>query len=179
MKEAGWSDRVLDAEARIVDQRETLRARCSAKEESCQIGNLGPYDRTEVIDEITFAIHLAEPFAPFPANLSSIALAPGSAAALEEFGEQFAQRPVGPAPFMVDRGEGNGLHLVKNPDHNWPPPGKDFEEPAYLDEIIIREVAESATRVVPLQTGEANMIHYPVFEEVSSSIVPGPVLEAG
>jgi peptide/nickel transport system substrate-binding protein len=144
-------DRMLDPETR-----------------SLQVGNLGPYESTEVIDDYTFSINLTEPFAPLMANLSSTQLAPGSPAAFEEFGEQYAQSPVGTDPFMFDRWEGNDLHLVKNPDYNWAPEGMDHEGPAYLDEIVVREVAEPATRMVTLQTGEANVTHYPVFEEVAS-----------
>lgn len=144
-------DRMLDPETR-----------------SLQAGNLGPYDRTEVLGEFEVAIHLTEPFAPLMANLSSTALAPGSPAAFEEFGDQYAQSPVGTGPFKFDRWEGNDLYLVKNPDYNWAPEGMDHQGAAYLDEIVIREVAEPATRMVTLQTGEANVTHYPVVEEIAA-----------
>ncbi len=144
-------DRMLDPETR-----------------SLQVGNLGPYESSEVIDDYTVAINLTEPFAPLMANLSSTQLAPASPAAFAEFGEQYAQSPVGTGPFMFDRWEGNDLHLVKNPNYNWAPEGMDHQGPAYLDEIVIREVAEPATRMVTLQTGEANVTHYPVFDEIAS-----------
>ncbi|MBA2518783.1 MAG: ABC transporter substrate-binding protein [Chloroflexia bacterium] len=135
---------------------------------SLQVGNLGPYDRTEVLGEYEFAIHLTEPFAPLLANLSSTALAPGSPAAFEALGDDYALSAVGTGPFMFDRWEGNDLYLARNPDYNWAPDGWNHEGPAYLEQIIFREVAEPATRMVTLQTGEANIIHYPVLDEVAS-----------
>jgi peptide/nickel transport system substrate-binding protein len=69
---------------------------------------------------------------------------------------------------MFDKWEGNDLYLVRNPDYAWPPQGFENQGPAYLDAIIIREVREPATRMVTLQTGEANVTHYPVLDEVAS-----------
>jgi peptide/nickel transport system substrate-binding protein len=135
---------------------------------SLRVGDLGPYDRTEVIDEFTFAIHLTEPFAPLMANLSSLPLVPISPAAVEKFGDQFAQNPVGTGPYMFEKWEGNDLHLIRNPNYNWAPAMMDHQGAGYLERIVVKEVAEPATRMVALQTEEANITHYPVLEEVAS-----------
>jgi len=135
---------------------------------SLRAGDLGPYDRTEVIDEFTVALHLTEPFAPLLANMSSTPLSPASPAAIEEYGEEYAQNPVGTGPFMFEKWEGNDLHLVRNPDYNWAPAELSHDGPAYLERIVVREVSEAATRLATLQTGEANITHYPVFDEVAN-----------
>jgi peptide/nickel transport system substrate-binding protein len=122
----------------------------------------------EVLGDYEFEIRLTEPFAPLMANLSSTALTPGSPAAFEELGDDYALSPVGTGPFMFDRWEGNDLYLTRNPDYNWAPEGWSHQGPAYLEQIIFREVAEPATRMVTLQTGEANITHYPVLDEVAS-----------
>lgn len=135
---------------------------------SLQAGNLGPYDRTEVIDEYTVAVYFTEPFAPFLTNISSTSLSPASPTAVERLGEDYALSPVGTGPFMFDQWEGNDLHLVRNPDYNWAPAMMSNQGQAYLDRIIVREVREPATRMVTLRTGEANYTHYPVFEDLES-----------
>jgi peptide/nickel transport system substrate-binding protein len=135
---------------------------------SLQVGALGPYDRSEALGDYQFAIHLKEPFAPLMANLSSTPLSPMSPAAIQKYGDQYSQNPVGTGPFMFDKWEGNDLHLARNPNYNWAPKGMDHQGPAYLDAIVIREVAEPATRMVALQTKEANITHYPVLDQVAS-----------
>lgn len=136
--------------------------------QSLQVGNLGPYERTEVIDEYTVAIHLTEPFAPLLTNLSSTALSPASPSAVEALGSEYAQMPVGTGPFMFDKWDGNDLHLVRNPDYAWAPSMMRHDGQAYLDRIIVREVREASTRMVTLRTGEAHFTHYPVFDELNS-----------
>jgi peptide/nickel transport system substrate-binding protein len=58
--------------------------------------------------------------------------------------------------------------LVRNPDYAWPPASLSHDGPAYVESIVIREVTEASTRLATLQTGEANITHYPVFAEVAS-----------
>jgi peptide/nickel transport system substrate-binding protein len=135
---------------------------------SLQVGNLGPFDGVEVLGDYEFAINLTEPFAPLMANLSSTALTPGSPAAFDELGDDYALSPVGTGPFMFDRWEGNDLYLIRNPDYNWAPAALSHDGPAYLEQLTFREVAEAATRMVTLQTSEANITHYPVLDEVAS-----------
>ena len=135
---------------------------------SLQTGYLGPYESTEVVDDYTVAIHLTDPFGPLLANLSHSATAPISPTAADAAGSEFAQQPVGTGPFMFERWEGNDLHLVRNPDYDWVPEGMSHTGPAYLERIIYKEVAEPATRMTVLQTGEANFTHFPVLDEVAS-----------
>jgi peptide/nickel transport system substrate-binding protein len=141
--------------------------------QSLRAGDLGPYERSEVVDEFTIALYLTEPFAPLLTTMSSTPLVPISPAAVEEFGDQFAQNPVGTGPYMFDRWEGNDLYLVRNPDYAWPPASLSHDGPAYIESIVIREVTEASTRLATLQTGEANITHYPVFAEVASMEAAG------
>ena len=73
---------------------------------SLQTGYLGPYDKTEVIDDFTVAIHLTAPFGPLMANLSHSATAPISPTAAEQAGSEFAQQPVGTGPFKFEKWDG-------------------------------------------------------------------------
>lgn len=135
--------------------------------QSLRTGDMGPVDKIEVIDEYTFSVTLKTPFAPFLANASVLPLSPISPAAVEEFGDQYSQNPVGTGPFMFEKWEGNDLHLVRNPDYNWAPESMSHQGPAYLEKLVIREVQEAATRMVAIQTGEINYTHYPVYDDLN------------
>lgn len=84
---------------------------------SLQRPAIGPFDRAEVINEYTVAVHFKEPFAPFMANLAGTALSPASPTAVQRLRDNFAQAPVGTGPFMFEKWEGNDLHMVRNPDY--------------------------------------------------------------
>ncbi|MDR7420709.1 MAG: ABC transporter substrate-binding protein [Armatimonadota bacterium] len=134
---------------------------------SLQRPAIGPFDRAEVINEYTVAIHFKEPFAPFMANLAGSALSPASPAAVQRLRDNFAQAPVGTGPFMFEKWEGNDLHMVRNPDYRWAPNFMNHQGPAYLDRIIWKTIPEATTRMIALQRGEVNAIHFPALDQVA------------
>jgi len=134
---------------------------------SLNIGAIGPYESSEVIDEYTVAITLSRPWGAFLTNVSEPHLSIVSPTALETLGEDYAQSPVGTGPFMFDRWEGNDLYLVQNPDYAWGPASVGAG-PATLGGLILREVPEASTRTNALRTGEVDMIGFPVMSEVES-----------
>ena len=136
------------------------------KTKSLQTGAIGPYGSTQVIDPYTVAIHLTQPWGAFLANVSSYPLSPVSPPAVKKYGSQFGQHPVGTGPFMFDKWSGNDLYLKRNPTYNWAPSMMSHTGPAYLDEIIVKEVPEATTRMDALQTGELDMTHFPVLSQV-------------
>lgn len=152
---------------------------------SLQVSRLGPYDRTEVIDEYTVQVFLTEPFVVFLSNISEVALAPASPTAVAELGDDYAMRPVATGPFRVrDWPDDTTLVIERNPDYAWVPDFIQNKGPAYLDTITYRFVEEPATRLIALETGEADIIDAPPAEDipilmedqtfqVSSFVVPG------
>ncbi len=125
---------------------------------SLQLPNLGPYDRTEVIDEFTVRVVLTEPFPVWLSNASEVALAPASPTAIETMGDDYALNPVATGPFKV-RGwtDNNTLVLERNEDYNWAPDFFENQGTAYLDTITYRFITEPATRVIAIETGEADI----------------------
>jgi peptide/nickel transport system substrate-binding protein len=152
---------------------------------SLQVSRLGPYDRTEVIDDYTVQVFLTEPFVVFLSNMSEVALAPASPTAVTDLGEDYAMRPVATGPFKIqDWPDDTTLVIERNPDYAWAPDFIQNKGPAYLDTITYRFVEEPATRLIALQTGEADIIDAPPAEDililmedpnyqVSSFVVPG------
>ncbi len=121
------------------------------------------YASCEATDELTAVITLTAPSAAF---LSGLVLAPFSIAspkALTEYDADAAEldadgnpvpqgtfgteHPVGTGPFKFNEWVRNDhLSIVRNDDY--------WGEPALLDEVIFRPIADNAARLQALQTGE-------------------------
>jgi peptide/nickel transport system substrate-binding protein len=86
---------------------------------------------------------------------------------VKKYGNQFGQHPIGTGPFMFDKWVGNDLYLKRYPKYNWAPSIMSHKGPAYLSEIVIKEVPEASTRMDSLQTGEVDMTHFPVLSQVN------------
>lgn len=105
----------------------------------------------EVVDEYTIRLKTDEPFAPILAHLSHNFVSIVSPAAVEKYGEDFNENPVGTGPFIFESwSRGEKLSLVRNDDY--------WGDNAYLDRINFLIVPEDSTRVVLLETGEADAI---------------------
>jgi peptide/nickel transport system substrate-binding protein len=141
---------------------------------SLQVSRLGPYDRTDVVDEYTVQVVLKEPFVVFLSNVSEVALAPASPTAVAELGDDYMMRPVATGPFRVrDWPDDTTLVLERNPDYAWAPEFIQNRGPAYLDTITYRFVEEPATRLIALETGEAAIIDAPPPEDIQRLIDDG------
>jgi peptide/nickel transport system substrate-binding protein len=125
---------------------------------SLQLPRLGPYERSEVIDEFTVKVVMREPFPVFLSNASEVALAPASPTAIETMGDDYALNPVATGPFKVRRWiDNNTLVLERNEDYNWAPSFFENQGTSYLDTITYRFITEPATRVIAVETGEADI----------------------
>lgn len=119
------------------------------------VGLLGPYQGTEVVDDHTVTLTLTELYAGFTDALASFYLVMQSPTAIEKFGADYGQNPVGTGPFMFKEWvHRDHLTIVRNPDYTWGPTG----QPAHLEEITFRFIPENATRVTTLETGETDII---------------------
>lgn len=120
---------------------------------------LGPYERSEVIDDYTIKVHLTEPFAPFLDSLSQVYLGMASPAALEKWGADYQFHQVGTGPFVFQEyAPKDHLTLVRNPDYEWGPSFFQHKGLAYLKEIEFRFYVEPATRAPALESGEVHVV---------------------
>ncbi len=127
----------------------------------------GNVESIETPDDQTVIINLVQPFAPFLDSLTQIALAPVSPAAVEEYGLDFGLNPVGTGPFVfVSSVTDEEVVLARNDDYNWAPDYYDHQGPAYLDELIVLNVAEASTRMALIETGEVDMVYSPINAQV-------------
>lgn len=122
-------------------------------------GMLGPYESTEIVDEMTVRVHFQEPYAPFLASLSTVYLAMVSPEAVETWGDEYQFHQVGTGPFIFDEYvPKDHLTLVRNPDYDWAPPFFDHQGPPKLEEVTFRFYTDPATRVLALESGEADVM---------------------
>jgi peptide/nickel transport system substrate-binding protein len=122
------------------------------------IGDMGSYNRTEVLDELTAKVYFDEPHPAFWFSLSDWrAGGPHSPTALEADAEGFKFAPVGTGPFRVIEWEQRD-RIVLEPyaDYAWPRPDTKHSGAAYLDRLVFRFIPEAQARMVSLQTGDVN-----------------------
>ncbi|MFN8619825.1 MAG: ABC transporter substrate-binding protein [Chloroflexota bacterium] len=104
----------------------------------------------EVVDDSTLKVTLTAPSVTFLYGLTIATSWPVPKEAVEERGEDFANRPVGAGPFMVKEwNKGSDITFVRNPG---------YADPAlpYLDEIHVSLNTDENTQVLDLQSGQAD-----------------------
>jgi len=119
---------------------------------------LGPYERTEVVDEYTVRIHLSEPFAPLLDALSQVYLGMASPTAVQQWGSEYQLHQVGSGPFIfAEYVPGDHLTLRRNPDYDWGPSVYNRRR-AQVDEVVFRFFVDPPTRSPALETGEVDVM---------------------
>src|SRR5499433_4453877 len=105
----------------------------------------------EVIDPSTVRVTLKQPFAAFLFRLAHSAGGIPSPAAHQKWGKDFALHPSGPGPFkFVEWVKGDRVVVERN-DGYWG--GRPL-----LDRVVVKTVKEDASRVLMLQSGDADLI---------------------
>jgi len=120
---------------------------------------IGPYDSTTVVDAYTAKVKFKSPYAPFLDSVAQPFLSIISPTAGEKFGKDFAMNPTGTGPFKFESYQiDNVVRIVKNPDYNWAPSMFKHQGPPFIDAINWRIIADPATRVAALKSGEVQFI---------------------
>jgi peptide/nickel transport system substrate-binding protein len=133
------------------------------------IGQLGPYEGTDVIDDYTVKVNFKRPHISFLNNVSSSNLAPVSPAAAAKFGEDFGRNPVGTGPFKFKSWtSASDITVERNDAFNWAPAFLGRTGPAFLDGVQFKFLIEAATRTGALQKGEVMMIDQTPDQDVAA-----------
>jgi glutathione transport system substrate-binding protein len=118
---------------------------------------------TQIVDENTVKVVLSEPFGAMINNFAHPAAMMISPKALETYGKDVSQHPVGTGPFKFEEwDQSDHLKVVKNEEY-W----KDGYPK--VDSISFKPTPENGARVAMLQTGEADFI-YPVPTEQAEDL---------
>ncbi len=108
-------------------------------------------DKVEAKDEATLTITTKVPYSPMLFHLSHYSIGIVSPAAIEKYGNNIDQNPVGTGPFkFVKWTPKESVELARNDDY--------WGKKPYLDKVIFRSMPEGASRVAAFEKGEVDMI---------------------
>ena len=112
-----------------------------------------------VVDENTVKLVYNEPHAGLLPLLSDGALGIDSPTAMETHGEDYGVKHlVGTGPFMfVEWVKDDHVTLKRNSDYNWAPEFYNHQGPAYIEEVIIRNIPDATTIAAALEVGEVDL----------------------
>jgi peptide/nickel transport system substrate-binding protein len=116
---------------------------------------LGPTESATVIDEHTVELTLESRYGPLLSGLSQAFLGIQSPAAIEEYGTDVANHPVGTGAFAFESWTADQeVVLTANKDYTSPPATADRTGASDIDELTFTIVPETSSRVGALQSGE-------------------------
>lgn len=147
----------FDAEAvkvnfeRLKDEKNNLRLKRSALY----------VDKVEVVDDSTVKLILSQPYSAMLNKVAMINII--SPKALQEYGKDITQHPVGTGPYKFKEWvQGDRLTVEKNP-HYWE------QGVPKVDSITFKPVPENGSRIAMLKTGEADFIYPFPTEQVEQT----------
>jgi peptide/nickel transport system substrate-binding protein len=115
----------------------------------------------KVVDDHTIQIELKYPFAPFVPTLSLTICSPISPAAIEKFGEDVRQNPVGAGPYILKEWvKGDRIVMVRNENY--------YGSKPTVARLTFKIVPETATREAMLRTGQIDVCYKPLPSNVAA-----------
>ena len=122
---------------------------------------LGMVKECVKIDDHTVALKLKYPFAPLGPTLSMSVASPISPAALDKYGEDVRQHPVGAGPYVLQEWvKGDRVVMVRNENY--------WGEKPTVAKIIWKIVPEAATREAMLRSGQIQICYKPLPSNVAA-----------
>ncbi len=134
-------------------------------------GDLGPWkywgymdmdnilESVEAVDDLTVKFTLQKVEAPFISNLAMDFAAIVSPTAMEKYGEDFKNNPVGTGAFkFVSWIKDDSIVFERNEDY--------WDGPVYLDRLILKVIPDATARWLALQKGEVDLIDFPSTEDI-------------
>jgi len=115
----------------------------------------------KVIDDHTLQIDLKYPFAPFVPTLSLTICSTISPAAIEKYGEEVRQNPVGAGPYILKEWvKGDRIVMVRNENY--------YGKKPTVARLTFKIIPETATREAMLRTGQIDVCYKPLPSNVAS-----------
>src|SRR5262245_59758737 len=115
-------------------------------------------DEIEVVDDLTFIIHLKRPWSALPGSM--LALQPGMMVSPNMFDEDAfgARHPIGTGPFVFEEWVQDDHFTAVRNDHYWRKAANGDQLP-YLDRIEFKVYVDSQARSQALESGEIDMMY--------------------
>ncbi|WP_277674223.1 ABC transporter substrate-binding protein [Piscibacillus halophilus] len=106
----------------------------------------------EVVDDYTIKFHLSRPLGYFLQNMGMSYFAITSPAALEEYGPEINENPVGTGPFKFVSWERDQSIVLEKNDEYWK------EGLPKLDRVIFEVIPENSSRLMALRSGDIDIM---------------------
>lgn len=113
----------------------------------------------EVVDDSTVRFLFDAPSAVFFGTISMPYAGIVSPTAVEKWGEEFSQHPVGTGPFMMETWKpGISIALNSNPAYNWGPLDVENQAAPNIDQALFKVIPDASTQLAAFETGETDII---------------------
>jgi peptide/nickel transport system substrate-binding protein len=114
-----------------------------------------------VVDDYILQIKLKYPFAPLAPSLSATICSPLSPAAIEKYGEDVRQSPVGAGPYVLKEWvKGDRIVLVRNENY--------YGRKPTVAQLTFKIVPETTTREAMLRAGQIDICYKPSPSNVAA-----------
>src|SRR4030066_403429 len=108
-----------------------------------------------IVDDYTVRVQLKYPYAPFAATLSLTLCSPISPAAIEKYGEDVRQNPVGAGPYILKEWvKGDRIVMVRNENY--------YGKKPTVEKLTFKIVPEDTTREAMLRSGQIDVCYKPL-----------------
>lgn len=111
-------------------------------------------DKITAPDEFTVEIRIKKPYAPFIYTMAMTAFAIVSPTAVEKWGDDFTNHPVGTGPFKFVQWDRNDKIVLTANEAYW-------NGRPQLERLIFRAIPDNAVRFIKLQNGSLHAMQFP------------------
>jgi peptide/nickel transport system substrate-binding protein len=113
------------------------------------------------VDDYTIELVLSYPFAPFMPTLAMFILSPISPAAIQKYGEDVRQNPVGAGPYVLKEWvKGDRIVFTRNENY--------YGKKPTVEKLTFKIVPETATREAMLRAGQIDICYKPSPSNVAA-----------
>nr|WP_249277177.1 ABC transporter substrate-binding protein [Rhodococcus sp. 06-621-2] len=117
------------------------------------------FDHSEVVDPLTYRLHLKKPYSPLLSVLAQSAYGIQSPVALARGPEANCSNPIGTGPFVIEKWDrGQSITFTKNEAYNSAPATAKHQGPAYVDKLVWKFLKDNTVRFGSLTSGESDAI---------------------
>ncbi len=124
-----------------------------ANSEEAKVSELKNIESVEVIDPLTVQLNLGKADATILAALTDRGGMMVSPSAVEKYGDDFAQNPVGAGPYKMVKHVPNGEVILEAYEDYWD------EGKPYLDQITVKIIPDENTQINALKSGELDFAY--------------------
>lgn len=137
------------------------------------LGALGPYQETQVVGDYEVKVVFKAPNLAFENEMSETTLGMSSPTALQKYGSNYGNHPVGTGPYkFVSFQNGQQIRVTRNPDYKWGPQ-KLGSGPAKLAGITFRILSDASAQRNAFNTNEVQIAGNLTPQDVKTAVDAG------